>query len=657
MSIRLPLAATVLVLLLVGTSQPVAAGTASAPPNDDLHDAETIEGPLPHTSTVELAAAGAEESEPNCGDTPIHTVWYRFTAPQTLHYEVLTSGPPHDVSLCIFDADLQMRGGTSLGPVHFGFDARRGDTYFLQLGANEPPAGPITFAVRKAEGIADACPPGRSAPVYFRDIDMSQPHFEAIACMVAWGITHGRAATEYAPAADVSRAQMASLLARLLEEVGNALPVEPTDAFPDDTGSVHETNINRLASVDLIRGFSERRYGPDRPVTRAQMASLIVRVYDHLAGSPLPEGGDGFPDDDGNAHEAAIDRATGAGLIRGRDDGTFGPAVPVQRDQAASLLARLLDKLIEDEEATLPAPPVPFVALPTLGGAEVTPRDINDAGQIVGMALTASGEARAFLYEDGTITDLGAPLGFSSDARAVNERGQVVGVLHDDDDPNRTRAFLWEDGEMTDVGTLGGDTASASDINDAGQIVGSSATSSGNHHAFVWEEGEMVDLGVPPGAVASFADGINDRGDIVGSLSLPDEHSAAFLWQEGHFTKLGTLGGDYGSARDVNESGVVVGTSEPSPGRPWHGFRWEDGVMTDLGPADGASDAVQINDRGEAVGQLSRGYLVSSRVAAVWQDGRVLPLSDYSSFASGVNASGQVVGTTRAVETRGVLWK
>src|SRR5436309_1672459 len=57
-------------------------------------------------------------------------------------------------------------------------------------------------------------------------------------------------------------------------------------------------------------------------------------------------------------------------------------------------------------------------------------------------------------------------------------------------------AFLWQNGTMTDLGTLPGGYASyAYGINDAGQVVGTSEDSSGLRHAFLWSAGTMADLG------------------------------------------------------------------------------------------------------------------------------------------------------------------
>lgn len=84
---------------------------------------------------------------------------------------------------------------------------------------------------------------------------------------------------------------------------------------------------------------------------------------------------------------------------------------------------------------------------------------INDHGQVVGgsTACTPSGQPEsqhAFLWENGKMSDLGVlPQGTGSKARAINEKGQVVGVCSVKDG---CHAFLWQRGKMRDLGTLGG---------------------------------------------------------------------------------------------------------------------------------------------------------------------------------------------------------
>src|SRR3546814_1431003 len=86
--------------------------------------------------------------------------------------------------------------------------------------------------------------------------------------------------SDLGPGMPVTRAQMASFIARLIEAAGGELPEDPPEAFDDDEGSVHEHSIDRLAAVGIVEGRSGRTFEPSAMVTRAQMASFLVRAYE-----------------------------------------------------------------------------------------------------------------------------------------------------------------------------------------------------------------------------------------------------------------------------------------------------------------------------------------------------------------------------------------
>ena len=161
---------------------------------------------------------------------------------------------------------------------------------------------------------------------------------------------------------------------------------------------------------------------------------------------------------------------------------------------------------------------------------------INNRGQVVGYASTASGQSHAFLFEDGVMTDLGTLgpfLGGNLDALGINDRGQVVGLSTA---PIGEHAFLYRDGVMTDLGTLGqfsGASSIAYGINNRGQVVGVSDTADRFKHAFLFEDGVMADLGTLPGGNYSYANAINDRGQVVGWSDTAGGEAHAFLFDKG----------------------------------------------------------------------------------------------------------------------------
>jgi hypothetical protein len=136
--------------------------------------------------------------------------------------------------------------------------------------------------------------------------DISTSHFRAdIEWLYAHGVTHGCAADLYCPGRLVTRGQMASFMVRLFD-----LPQTSRDFFTDDTASIHEANINRLAASGITSGCAASKFCPDGHVSRAQMASLLARAMALSAGATTNY----FDDDDASPHEANINRVARAGI-------------------------------------------------------------------------------------------------------------------------------------------------------------------------------------------------------------------------------------------------------------------------------------------------------------------------------------------------------
>ncbi len=177
-----------------------------------------------------------------------------------------------------------------------------------------------------------------------------------------------------------------------------------------------------------------------------------------------------------------------------------------------------------------------MVDLGTLGGDSSTGSGINNRGQVVGYAYNASGNFLAFLYSAGKMQSLGTLGGDWSLATAINDLVQITGQAYTLGNL-QAHAFLYANGTMTDLGVLpGGIYSQGESINRYGVVVGQSTVPSGQflvYHAFIYTNGKMQDLNslIPPSAgwVLNDATGINDNGQIAGYGAINGETHAYLL--------------------------------------------------------------------------------------------------------------------------------
>ena len=172
--------------------------------------------------------------------------------------------------------------------------------------------------------------------------DNGNLHEASIEAIAALGITRGcnpPLVDRFCPATNVTRAEMAAFL---IAAIGEQPLTAFTGAFPDvPAGQWYTGYVERLKEIGITTGNADGTYGPDRPVTRAEMAVFLSRAFE--IGLPAP--GTLFDDVPADQWYAqAVEAIRGAGITTGCSavPSLYCPIDPVKRDQMATFVARAL---------------------------------------------------------------------------------------------------------------------------------------------------------------------------------------------------------------------------------------------------------------------------------------------------------------------------
>ena len=154
----------------------------------------------------------------------------------------------------------------------------------LHFELHQPGVGPINPTPHVDAAVRLTEPGGTPVGHYegrFSDDDNSV-HEANIDRMAELGITRGcnpPANDRYCPGSDVTRGQIAAFLRRFFD-----LPAATVDYFTDDDESIFEEDINAVVDAGIGFGCAEDTYCPGAALRREEMAELLVRAFSYGTG-------------------------------------------------------------------------------------------------------------------------------------------------------------------------------------------------------------------------------------------------------------------------------------------------------------------------------------------------------------------------------------
>lgn len=183
----------------------------------------------------------------------------------------------------------------------------------------------------------------------------------------------------------------------------------------------------------------------------------------------------------------------------------------------------------------------------------------NDRGEIVGL-LSRSDREIGFRYSRGDITSISVLDSRSTTPRDINNRGDIVGVAQLMD--SRTHGFLLSGDQLTLIdGPEGATGLNVFGLNDRREVVGSyePAGTLFVTIGFLFREGAYTILRAPE-ATRTFPFAINNRGQIVGSYSDAASTEHGFLLWRGRYVTIDIPNTTQTRITSINDFGDIVGT-------------------------------------------------------------------------------------------------
>ena len=157
----------------------------------------------------------------------------------------------------------------------------------------------------------------------------------------------GRPGDLVCPEENITRAEVATVYFRLLDDQSRRVLWSKTNDYTDvEKKDWYNNAVSTMTEAKILFGYEDGTFGPDQPITRAEMAAIAAR-FDRFNNEPEIEDPPTFNDVAGHWAEKDIEKAAAVGWLKGYEDGSFRPDQYITRAEAMSLINRVLFREVE----------------------------------------------------------------------------------------------------------------------------------------------------------------------------------------------------------------------------------------------------------------------------------------------------------------------
>ncbi len=182
----------------------------------------------------------------------------------------------------------------------------------------------------------------------FKDLQDCAWAQDVIESMAGKGLIAGRSEDEFAPGENITRAEFAALITRMLRitDGGEKVPLF-TDVAEDKW---YQNSVQQAYAHDLMKGKGENIFDPEGKITRQEIAAVIANVLQQQGFLPGNNTSlDNFTDKEqiGSWAQASVSLAAHHKIVAGKSDGSFAPREEATRAEAAVMLYRLYKLIMQ----------------------------------------------------------------------------------------------------------------------------------------------------------------------------------------------------------------------------------------------------------------------------------------------------------------------
>lgn len=191
-----------------------------------------------------------------------------------------------------------------------------------------------TLATSVVVGSGLLAVPAQAETIAFKDVDKNSNFYNSIIELAKSEVMIGYPDGTFLPEKVVTRGEVAKIIANALK-----IPTEnvKNPGFNDvPEAHIFYKEIAALNAEGILLGTGNKKYNPEAPITRAQLATVIAKAF-NLSKANFDE----IPFEDvsiDNVHSDDIKRVLDNKVTNGTSKETFSPELSVTREQAAQLI-------------------------------------------------------------------------------------------------------------------------------------------------------------------------------------------------------------------------------------------------------------------------------------------------------------------------------